>query len=115
LTAVTLVVTRGIKHSSYTQLTLTVFETAILLALIIGAFIKYSDAPMHPPSMIWISPVSFTPQVFATGALTAIFFFWGWDVTMNLSEESRSNQRGGRGCGVGAFWSVLNMMLFLRS
>ena len=113
LTAVTLVVTRGIKHSSYTQLTLTVFETAILLALIIGAFIKYSDAPMHPPSMIWISPVSFTPQVFATGALTAIFFFWGWDVTMNLSEESRSNQTGAGGAaGVGAFWSVLNMMLF---
>jgi amino acid transporter len=63
--------------------------------------------------MIWISPVSFTPQVFATGALTAIFFFWGWDVTMNLSEESRSNQTGAGGAaGVGAFWSVLNMMLF---
>lgn len=113
LTTVTLVVTRGIKHSSYTQLILTVFETAILLALIIGALIKFGDAPMHMPSMIWVSPFSFTPQVFATGALTAIFFFWGWDVTMNLSEESRSNKKGAGGtAGVGAFWSVLNMMLF---
>ena len=113
LTAVTLVVTRGIKHSSYTQLILTVFETAILLALIIGALIKFGDAPMHSPSIIWVSPLSFTPQVFATGALTAIFFFWGWDVTMNLSEESRSNNQGeGGSAGVGAFWSVLNMMLF---
>ncbi len=113
LTTVTLVVTRGIKHSSYTQLILTVFETAILLALIIGALIRFGGAPMHLPSLIWVSPFSFTPQLFATGALTAIFFFWGWDVTMNLSEESRSNKGGeGGAAGVGAFWSVLNMMLF---
>ncbi len=113
LTTVTLVVTRGIKHSSYTQLILTVFETVILLALIIGALIRFGGAPMHLPSLIWVSPFSFTPQLFATGALTAIFFFWGWDVTMNLSEESRSNKGGeGGAAGVGAFWSVLNMMLF---
>ena len=113
LTLVTLVVTRGIKHSSYTQLTLTVFETGILLALIIGAFVQYGAAPMHAPSLIWVSPDAFTPQIFATGALTAIFFFWGWDVTMNLSEESQSNKAAAGGAaGVGAFWSVLNMILF---
>lgn len=113
LTAVTLVVTRGIKHSSYTQLTLTIFETAILVALIVGAFVQYGGQPMHSPTVIWVSPGSFTPQLFATGALTAIFFFWGWDVTMNLSEESRSSQgSAGGAAGVGAFWSVLNMILF---
>jgi amino acid transporter len=113
LTAVTLVVTRGIKHSSYTQLTLTVFETAILLALIVGAFVQYGGQPMHSPTVIWVSPGAFTPQLFATGALTAIFFFWGWDVTMNLSEESKSGQGSpGGAAGVGAFWSVLNMILF---
>ena len=77
LTAVTLVVMRGIKHSSYTQLTLTIFETVILVALIVGAFIQYGGAPMHAPSLIWVTPNSFSPQIFATGALTAIFFLWG--------------------------------------
>ena len=113
LTAVTLVVMRGIKHSSYTQLALTIFETVILVALIVGAFIQYGGAPMHAPSLIWVAPDSFSPQVFATGALTAIFFFWGWDVTMNLSEEARGTQNAAGGAaGIGAFWSVLNMILF---
>lgn len=113
LTAVTLVVMRGIKHSSYTQLTLTIFETVILVALIVGAFIQYGGVPMHAPSLIWVAPDSFSPQIFATGALTAIFFFWGWDVTMNLSEEARGTQNAAGGAaGIGAFWSVLNMILF---
>lgn len=113
LTLVTLVVTRGIKHSSYTQLILTVFESGILIALIVGALVYFSANPAHSPSFIWVSPFSFSPQLFATGALTAIFFFWGWDVTMNLSEESKAatvDQTSS--AGKGAFWSVLNMMLF---
>ncbi|OYY52812.1 MAG: amino acid permease, partial [Polynucleobacter sp. 35-46-207] len=91
LSLITLIVTRGIKHSSYVQITFTIFETAILIALIVGGLIHYWDVPAHAPSIIWFSPFSFSPQLFATGALTAIFFFWGWDVTMNLSEESKSN------------------------
>ncbi len=113
LTLVTLVVTRGIKHSSYTQLILTVFESGILIALIVGALVYFGKNPAHSPSFIWVSPFSFSPQVFATGALTAIFFFWGWDVTMNLSEESKAATAGKTSsAGKGAFWSVLNMMLF---
>ncbi len=113
LTLITAVVTRGIKHSSYVQITFTIFETAILLALIIGGFVHYWDTPAHLPSVIWFSPFSFSPQLFATGALTAIFFFWGWDVTMNLSEESKSSaQQVSGAASTGAFWSVLNMMLF---
>lgn len=113
LTLVTLVVTRGIKHSSYTQLILTVFESGILIALIVGALVYFGKNPAHSPSFIWVSPFSFSPQVFATGALTAIFFFWGWDVTMNLSEESKAATEGKTSAaGKGAFWSVLNMMLF---
>ena len=94
LTLVTLIVTKGIKHASYTQLILTGIETLVIFALIIGAFIQYGDKPAHAPSLIWFSPFAFTPQLFATGALTAIFFYWGWDVTMNLSEETRSGESG---------------------
>ena len=55
-------------------------------------------------------PLSFTPQLFATGALNAIFFYWGWDVTMNLTEETR----GGRPdpASSGAFWAMVNLILF---
>ena len=110
LTLVTIVVTKGIKHASYAQLILTAIETAVVFALIIGAFIQYGGKPAHTPSLIWISPFSFTPQLFATGALTAIFFYWGWDVTMNLSEESKEGTPPS--ASKGAFWAMINLILF---
>ena len=114
LTLVTIVVTKGIKHASYTQVILTGLETAVVFALIIAAFIQYAAKPCTLPSFIWFSPLSFTPQVFATGALTAIFFYWGWDVTMNLTEETKGGAAGdsiesGR---KGAFWAMVNLILF---
>jgi amino acid transporter len=113
LTLVTIVVTKGIKHASYAQIILTIIETVVVLALIIGAFWKYSSQPAHAPSWIWFSPFSFTPQLFATGALTAIFFYWGWDVTMNLSEETKVCDEGGHSsASKGAFWALINLMLF---
>lgn len=113
LTLVTLVVTKGIKHASYAQMLLTGLETAVVLALIGGAFIEYGGNPAHTPSLIWFSPFSFTPQLFATGALTAIFFYWGWDVTMNLSEETREGHTGQpHPASQGAFWAMVNLILF---
>ena len=110
LTLVTAVVTKGIKHASYAQLTLTVIETVIIFALIIAAFYTYWGKPAHMPSWEWISPFSFTPQTFATGALTAIFFYWGWDVTMNLGEETEDGDP--LPAGKGAFWAMVNLILF---
>ncbi|NAW06236.1 APC family permease, partial [Salmonella sp. gx-f8] len=60
--------------------------------------------PAHGFSLVWLSPGSFTPQLFATGALTALFFFWGWDVTVNLTEETRDASRAP---GHGALWAML--------
>lgn len=113
LTLVSLVVTKGIKHASYAQLILTGIETVVVFVLIIAAFIQYGGQPAHMPSLIWFSPFSFTPQLFATGALTAIFFYWGWDVTMNLSEESKTGATGKpHTASQGAFWAMLNLILF---
>ncbi len=113
LTVVTVVVTKGIKHASYAQVILTALETLVVIALMVGAFVQYGGHPAHSPSIIWFSPFSFTPQLFATGALTAIFFYWGWDVTMNLSEESRADDStSSNSASRGAFWAMINLMLF---
>ncbi len=113
LTLVTIVVTKGIKHASYAQVILTGIETFVVLALIVGAFLQYGGHPAHAPSIVWFSPFSFTPQLFATGALTAIFFYWGWDVTMNLSEETKSGEKAElHPASQGAFWAMVNLILF---
>jgi amino acid transporter len=110
LTLITAVVLKGIKGASYAQIAFTVVETVIIFALIVAAFIAYGDKPAHVPSFAWVSPFSFTPQTFATGALVAVFFYWGWDVTMNLGEETVEGvpQPAGRG----AFWAMVNLILF---
>ena len=110
LTLITIVVTKGIKHASYAQLILTMIETVIVVALIIAAVVQYWGHPAHAPSWSWVSPFSFTPQTFATGALTAIFFYWGWDVTMNLGEETKEGTP--QPSSQGAFWAMINLILF---
>ena len=110
LTLVSLIVTKGIKQASYSQLLLTVLESTILFILITTALIQYSQRPAHVPSLQWFSLFSFTPQLFATGSLTAIFFYWGWDVTMNLGEETQVGEPDP--AGRGAFWAMINLIIF---
>ncbi len=109
-TLVTAIVGRGIKHASYAQVALTVVEMAIVAAIVVAAFRAYWHMPAHMPSWDWISPFAFTPQSFAAGALLATFFYWGWDVTANLSEETRSGDPPA--ASRGAFWAMLNLIAF---
>ncbi len=107
LLAVSALVVKGIKPASYTQVVLTTIEVGILVAMIVAALLKSGGSPAHQFSLSWLSPSAFTPQLFATGALTAVFFFWGWDVTLNLNEETRdASQTPGHG-------AVLAMIIVL--
>ncbi|CAJ0700724.1 APC family permease [Ralstonia sp. 22086] len=109
LTVVSAVVVKGIKLTSYVQVLMTIVEGIILLVIIVASFIVFPHTPAHPFSWVWFWPFTFTPQMFANGALVAIFFFYGWDVTMNLSEETRdANHTPGRA----AFWSMVFLMAF---
>lgn len=109
LTFVSAVVVKGIKLTSYVQVAMTLVEGAILLVIIVMAFIVFPQAPQHAFSWQWFSPFAFSPGLFANSALVAIFFYYGWDVTMNLSEETRDpNRTPGRA----AFWSMVFLMVF---
>ncbi|GAB3628987.1 amino acid permease [Pandoraea terrae] len=104
LLLVSAVIVKGIKPTSYSQIVMTGIEVAVLVAVVLVAFIKYGAHPAHAFSLALFSPASFTPQLFATGALTALFFFWGWDVTVNLNEETRDSARAP---GLGALLAML--------
>ena len=110
LTAISAVVGRGIKHASFAQVLFTIVETTIVLAIIAAGFFYFWGKPAHVPSLSWFSPASFTTQTFVDGALVAIFFYWGWDVTMNLGEETAEGEP--QPAGKGAFWSMVNLIVF---
>ena len=108
LLVVSAVVVKGIKPASYMQVVLTGIEVIILVVVIIAALVKFAGHPAHAFSSSWFSPGAFTPQLFATGALAAVFFFWGWDVTVNLNEETRDS---GQTPGHGAVLAMISVLL----
>jgi amino acid transporter len=109
LTVISFVVMKGIKLTSYVQVLMTIVEGLILLAIIVMSFTVFPHNPVHAFSWQWFSPLNFTPTVFANGTLVAIFFYYGWDVTMNLSEETKDPTRTP---GRAAFWSMIFLILF---
>lgn len=109
LTVISAIVVKGIKLTSFAQVMMTIIEGIILLAIIIMSFIVFPDLQLHTFSWNWFSPFNFSPALFASGALVAIFFYYGWDVTMNLSEETKDkNKTPGRA----AFWSMIFLIVF---
>ncbi len=111
LLAVSAVVVKGIKPTSYTQVVMTGIEVVVLVLIIVLAVFKYGATPAHAFSLHWFSVTEFTPQLFSTGALIALFYFWGWDVTVNLNEETKDASRAP---GRGALWAmVIVLLLFL--
>jgi amino acid transporter len=112
LLAVSAVVVKGIKPTSYSQVVMTGIEVVVLVLIVSVAVIKFGGTPVRPFSLTWFSAAEFTPHLFSTGALTALFFFWGWDVTVNLNEETKdSRQAPGRG----ALWAMVIVLLLFMS
>ncbi|MDQ2994190.1 MAG: APC family permease [Pseudomonadota bacterium] len=111
LMLVSAVIVKGIKPTSYSQVVMTTIEVGVLVAVIIASLIHYGKHGAHEFSWRWFSLGEFTPTLFATGALTALFFFWGWDVTLNLNEETRDSSRAP---GLGAVISmIVAILLFM--
>ncbi len=92
LAFVSVIILKGIKPTSYSQIIMTIIELAIMVATIIGSIVYFGNKSSHEISLSIFSIFNFTPASFAEGALIAIFFYWGWDVTMNLSEETKNSE-----------------------
>jgi amino acid transporter len=81
----------------------------ILFIIGVASFRIFPHIAEHPFSWSWFSIGEFTPELFATGALSAMFFYWGWDVVMNLNEETKDPSKTP---GHGAFWAMSYLLLF---
>lgn len=93
LLLVSVVVIRGIALTGMVQTVMTSLEIFILLLLSVTAAVKFGPAALHKLTWADLSPMAFNPSSFATGAVIALFFFWGWDVALNLTEETKDSAR----------------------
>jgi amino acid transporter len=108
LILVSALIIKGIKATSYSQIIMTVIEVGVLILITVLAFIKYGSHPLHPIQLHHFYITSFTPDLFVTGALTSLFFYWGWDVTVNLNEETRN---GSEASSRAAMWAMMIAVL----
>lgn len=109
--AVSALLATGIRLSGTVQTVLTSVELALLAAVAFVALDRHGAAVLE--RLTWSSfaltqfgPAQFDSALFAAGAVISLFFYWGWDVPLNLSEETR---RGDTTPG----WGVATAMLVL--
>ncbi len=93
LIVVSAVVVRGMHVTGVVQACMTATEIAVLGGLTIAALWQFGPRLTENLSWAAFSPAAFTPESFAAGAVIALFFFWGWDVSLNVSEETRDSGR----------------------
>jgi amino acid transporter len=93
LSLITFLVIRGIGLTAKFQIIMTLMELMILLGISLLVIFQLSHIPSHQLTWAHFSPFSFTPTSFANGAVIALFFFWGWDVSINLTEETKNSEK----------------------
>ncbi|MFE7775444.1 APC family permease [Streptomyces sp. NPDC057445] len=87
-----LVVLGGARLTVRAQLLMSGVELAVLVLFLVAALLHKGSA--HAFDWSWLGFGHFDGATgFASGALIAAFYYWGWDVTSNLSEETRDSRR----------------------
>jgi len=102
-TLVAAIVIAGITVTARIQVLLTSLQLLILLAVLVAAGVHAAHAGIaNPLQRFWLWNGLHADGLAAT-ALIAVYFYWGWDVTSNLGEETVG---GGSQAGLGGLVSI---------
>ena len=99
----------GVTITAKVQVIMSTVEVGLLALFAILAIFHGAEA--HKFSWHWFAPSAFhSSSAFFAGALVAAFYYWGWDVTANLNEETKgSHKTPGQGAIIGM---VITFLLF---
>lgn len=101
---IALVLIAGIEITSRLQVFMSSIELLILFAISVAAFVRAAGGhAVNPFSWTWFG-FHYSRAGLASSALIVVFLYWGWDVTANLSEETRNDRPNA--AGNGGFLSV---------
>ncbi len=85
-------VAAGVTITVTVQIIMSTIEIAILLVFAVLALVNGHHVVAF--SWHWFSPSIFHGSTgFFGGALIAAFYYWGWDVTANLNEETKGSRK----------------------
>ncbi len=102
--AIGLVLIAGIELTSKIQVVMSTIELAILAVISIAAFMHSgTHGAVSSFNWSWFG-FNYPSGTFAASALIVVFLYWGWDVTSNLSEETKGHPPNA--AGQGGFLSI---------
>lgn len=96
----------GVHVTARAQWIMSIIEVGILAVFAVLGIVRAATSAHRGPSFSWdwIGFAHLTgPGVFVGAALVAAFYFWGWDVSSNLNEETKN---GGRSAGAAGLIGV---------
>jgi amino acid transporter len=101
-------VARGVRITANAQWIMSSIECGLLVIFVILGFIHASSHPHVSFSLNWLGFTHFTGFTgagasFVAGALIAAFYYWGWDVSSNLGEETHEAEKNS---GIGGMVGV---------
>ena len=101
----------GIRLTAKFQKVVTSIEIAGIIVLAVAGIVH--GLQTHATfSLLWLSPLGpGTLRAFMAGALVALFYFWGWDVALNLTEETIDRNRVPGAGGLGGMLLILALFI----
>jgi amino acid transporter len=105
----------GVHLAASFQKVMTAIEAIALLVLAIAAWLKFSAAPQNPFSLNWFSPFAFGDfSTFMAGMLVAVFYFFGWDVSSNVAEETENSNAAPGNSGIISMIGIVILFMLIQ-
>lgn len=102
---------RGVETTKWVQYVLLGFQVVVLVAYAAMAIQKAASKgfPAGHFDLSWFNPLNISDfGAFSAAMSLSIFLFWGWDLCLTLSEETKG---GGRTAGWGATITALSALV----
>lgn len=108
---IAIIVLAGIHTTAEFQKVVTAIEiVGILFLAIVG--LLHGIASGHALTIAWLSPLGpGTFRAFMAGALVSLYYFWGWDTSLNLTEETVDRNRTPGIGGLGGMFVILALFI----
>lgn len=107
---------RGVHLAASVQRVMTAIEVVALLMLVGGALGYVARTTATPFSWTWFSPLAFADaDTFMGSMLVAVFYYFGWDVTSNVAEETEGRGESGGLSGVAGMVGVMVALIVMQT
>lgn len=112
---ITWIVLVGIRATANFQWVLVAVEYIAVIIFSVAAVIKVLSSHPHGSTgfhLAWLNPLHLNGvQGLAAGAVLGVFFFWGWDTSSNLNEESKESDENPGRAGIISMFLLLAVFL----